>query len=213
MPWGPSSLDIVLAMPSTAATGGASTADAPTLESGQYTDTISPGEELFYAVDLAEGQALGASVSSVGEIAFLGALSLTLNNPEQEFVADDAAVAGGETLQSISLSSETIGPAASDVSLQSGGTYYLVLELAARGEPSEEFPIEMVVEVTGDPVTPTPTEEPDPDPEESEDGPTTASGDDEAGGNGMMLALGGVAFGLLGAALGALGGRKLVGGR
>jgi hypothetical protein len=32
-----------------------------------------------------------------------------------------------------------------------------------------------------------------------------------AGGNGMMLALGGVAFGLLGAALGALGGRKLVG--
>ena len=65
-------------------------------------------------------------MSSVGEIAFLGALSLTLINPEQEFVADDAAVAGG---------------------------------------------------------------------------------------NGMMLALGGVAFGLLGAALGALGGRKLVGGR
>ncbi len=197
----------------TAVTGGASTADAPTLESGQYTDTISPGEELFYAVDLAEGQALGASASSVGEIAFLGTLSLTLNNPEQEFVADDAAVAGGETLQSISISSETIGPAASDLSLQSGGTYYLVLELAARGEPSEEFPIEMVVEVTGDPVTPTPAEEPDPDPEESEDGPTTASGDDEVGGNGMMLALGGVAFGLLGAALGALGGRKLVGSR
>ncbi|MGI8940579.1 MAG: hypothetical protein ACR2H7_01600 [Actinomycetota bacterium] len=60
----------------------------------------------------------------MGEIALLGALSLTLINPEQEFVADDAAVAGG---------------------------------------------------------------------------------------NGMMLALGGVAFGLLGAALGALGGRKLVG--
>src|SRR5919106_759326 len=45
----------------TAVTGGSSTADATPLESGQFTDTISPGDELYYSVELAEGQAVGAA--------------------------------------------------------------------------------------------------------------------------------------------------------
>jgi Ca-activated chloride channel homolog len=191
----------------TAVTGGSSTVDATTLESGQFTDTISPGEELYYAVELAEGQALGASAASVGEIDFLGTLTLTLTSPEDEFLADDAAVATGESLQSLAVRSETIGPTASDPGMQSGGTYYLRLALDSQDDPSEEYPIEMVVDVTGEPVAPSPTSEPAPD-----DDNNVAAGD-EPSTNTAMLAVGGLAFGLLGLALGALAGRKVSGTR
>jgi Ca-activated chloride channel homolog len=192
----------------TAVTGGSSTLDATTLESGQFTDTISPGEELYYAVELAEGQALGASAASVGEIDFLGTLTLTLTSPDDEFLADDAAVATGETLQSIAVRSETIGPTASDPGMQSGGTYYLRLALDSQEDPSEEYPIELVVDVTGEPVAPSPTSEPAP-PDDSDDVAT----DEEPSSNTAMLAVGGLAFGLLGLALGALAGRKVSGAR
>ncbi|HZK52375.1 MAG TPA: VWA domain-containing protein [Actinomycetota bacterium] len=190
----------------TAVTGGSSTAGAPALESGQFTDTISPGEELYYGVELGEGQAVGAAASSVGEIAFLGTLYLTLTNPEDQFITDDAAVAGGEQLQSIAVQSETIGPDATDPDIQAGGTYYLRLTLDAEGDESEEYPIELVVDVTGEAAEPTPTEEPAPDDDDSD---VAAPEDTPGSSNTVMLAIGGVAFGLLGAALGALAGRKV----
>ncbi|CAN5657503.1 hypothetical protein BH20ACT23_BH20ACT23_15320 [soil metagenome] len=192
----------------TAVTGGSSTASATVLESGQFTDTISPGEELYYTVELGEGQAVGAAASSVGEIDFLGTLTLTLTNPEDQYLDDDAAVAGGESLQSIAVRSETIGPGAVDPDMQAGGTYYLRLSLDSQGDESEEYPIEMVVDVTGEAVEPTPAEEPPPDDDEQ-----AAPEDDSSSSNTAMLAVGGVAFGLLGAALGALAGRKVAGAR
>jgi Ca-activated chloride channel homolog len=194
----------------TAVTGGSSTSDAPPLESGQFTDSISPGESLFYAVDLAEGQSLGASVATVGDIDFLGTLDFTLTNPSQEFVANDAAVSGGESLQAISVVTETIGPTATQPVMQEPGTYHLNLTLDSQGDPAEEYPIEMLVEVTGEPVEPSPTEQPD---RPGAGGPTSASGNDASSGNMMMLIIGGLAFGLLGAALGAMGARRLVGTR
>ncbi|MGH2790130.1 MAG: vWA domain-containing protein [Actinomycetota bacterium] len=194
----------------TAVTGGTSTSDAPALESGQFTDSISPGESLYYAVDLAEGQSLGASVATVGEINFLGTLDLTLTNPSQEFVANDAAVSTGESLQSISVVTETIGPAATAPVMQVPGAYHLNLSLDSQGDPAEEYPIEMLVEVTGEPVEPSPTEQPD---TRGGGDPSSAAGDDSSSGNTMMLIIGGLAFGLLGAALGAIAGRRLVGTR
>jgi Ca-activated chloride channel homolog len=195
----------------TAVTGGSSTSSAAVLESGQFTDTISPGEELYYGVELAEGQALGASASAVGDIDFLGTLTLTLTSPDDRFIADDAAVAGGEGLQSIAVRSETIGPAATDPDMQTGGTYYLKLALEEQGDETEEFPIELVVDVTGDPVEATLT----PDPSATDDDPEQAAPPDDtsASSNTAMLAVGGIAFGLLGAALGALAGRKVAGNR
>ncbi|MGH2697741.1 MAG: vWA domain-containing protein [Actinomycetota bacterium] len=192
----------------TAVTGGSALTNAPTLESGQFTDAISPGEELYYAVELAEGQALGASAASVGEIDFLGTLTLTLTNPNDEYIDDDGAVAGKESLQSIAVRSETIGPSASDPDMQEAGTYYLRLALDSQGDVTEEYPIEMVVDVTGEPVEPSPSEKPDPADDSEE-----ATGDDPVSpSNSVMLAVGGIAFGLLGVALGALAGRKVVGG-
>jgi Ca-activated chloride channel homolog len=194
----------------TAVTGGSSISSATVLESGQFTDTISPGEELYYAVELAAGQAVGASAAAVGDIDFLGTLTLTLTSPEDAFLADDAAVAGGEDLQSIAVRSETIGPAATNPDMQAGGTYYLRLSLEAQGDEAQEFPIELVVDVTGEPVEPSPTEDPsspDADPEQA------APDNDDTSSNSVMLAVGGIAFGLLGAALGALAGRKVVGNR
>jgi Ca-activated chloride channel homolog len=194
----------------TAVTGGTSTASAALLESGQFTDTISPGEDLYYAVELGEGQSVGAAASTVGEIDFLGTLSLTLTNPEDQFLDDDAAVAGGESLQSIAVRSETIGPGATDPNQQSAGTYYLHLALEDQGDPAEEYPVEIVVDVVGEAVEPTPTEEPPPDDDDSNQAaPEDNSGDS----NTVMLAVGGIAFGLLGAALGALAGRKVAGAR
>ena len=194
----------------TAVIGGSSISSATVLESGQFTDTISPGEELYYAVELAEGQAVGASAAAVGDIDFLGTLTLTLTSPEDAFITDDAAVAGGEGLQSIAVRSETIGPTATDPDMQAGGTYYLRLSLEAQGDEAEEFPIELVVDVTGEPVEPSPTE----DPSSPDDDPEQAAPDDDASSsNTVMLAVGGIAFGLLGAALGALAGRKVAGAR
>jgi hypothetical protein len=147
----------------------------------------------------------------IGEIDFLGTLTLTLTSPEDDFIADDAAVASGERLQSIAVRSETIDPTSSDPDLQSPGTYYLRLALEEQGDPSEEFPVEIVVDVTGEAVEPTPTEEPPPADEDdldqaAPDGTSTSS-------NNVMLAVGGIAFGLLGAAVGALAGRRVAGAR
>jgi Ca-activated chloride channel homolog len=192
----------------TAVTGGSSTATATPLESGQFTDTISPGEELYYAVELAEGQAVGAAASTVGEISSLAALTLTLTNPDDEYIANDVAVGGRESLQSIALRSETVGPGATDPNMQSAGTYYLHLELEEQGDPAEEFPVEIVVDVTGEAVEPTPTQ---PAPADEDD--RAAPEDSSTSSNNVMLAVGGIAFGLLGAALGALAGRKVAGAR
>jgi Ca-activated chloride channel family protein len=194
-----------------AVAGGSSISSATILESGQFTDTISPGEELYYAVELAEGQAVGASAAAVGEIDFLGTLSLTLTSPDDQFLADDAAVAGGEGLQSIAVRSETIGPAATNPDMQVGGTYYLRLVLEDQGGETGEFPIELVVDVTGEPIEPSPTEDPPP----TDEGPEQAApdNDDTSSSNTVMLTVGGIAFGLLGAALGALAGRKVAGAR
>ena len=194
----------------TAVSGGSSIGSATVLESGQFTDTISPGEELYYAVELGEGQAVGAAASTVGEIDFLGTLTLTLTNPDDEYIANDAAVATGESLQSIAVRSETIGPGATDPYMQSAGTYYLRLELEEQADSADEFPVEIVVDVSGEVVEPVPTEEPSPADDDSERAaPEDASGSS----NTAMLAAGGIAFGLLGAALGALAGRKVAGGR
>jgi Ca-activated chloride channel homolog len=194
----------------TAVSGGSSTADATPLESGQFTDTISPGEELYYAVELAEGQAVGAAASTVGEIGSLATLTLTLTNPDDEYIANDAAVGGRESLQSIALRSETVGPGATDPDMRSGGTYYLHLELEEQGDPAEEFPVEIVVDVTGEAVEPTPTE---PAPADEDDPDRAAPEDTSTSSNNVMLAVGGIAFGLLGAALGVLAGRKVAGAR
>ena len=194
----------------TAVTGGSSISSAAVLESGQFTDTISPGEELYYAVELAEGQAVGASASVVGEIDFLGTLTLTLTSPDDRFLADDAAVAGGEGLQSIAVRSETIGPAATNPDMQAGGTYYLKLALE-EGVETEEFPIELVIDVTGEAVEKTPTA--DPSPTDDDPGQAAPPEDTSSSSNTAMLAVGGIAFGLLGAALGALAGRKVTGSR
>ena len=195
----------------TAVTGGSSTASATVLESGQFTDTISPGDELYYAVELAEGQAVRAAASTVGGIDSLATLTLTLTNPDDEYITYDAAVAAGESLQSIALRSETIGPGATDPALESAGTYYLQLELEEQGDPAEEFPVEIVVDVTGEAVEPTPTEEPPP--AEEDDPDQAAPEDSSTSSNTAMLAVGGIAFALLGAALGALAGRKVAGAR
>jgi Ca-activated chloride channel family protein len=194
----------------TVVAGGSSIASAAVLESGQFTDTISPGEELYYAVELAEGQAVGAAVSAVGDIDFLGTLTLTLTSPDDRFLADDAAVAGGEGLQSIAVRSETIGPAATNPDMQAGGTYYLKLALE-EGDETEEFPIELVVDVTGEAVESTPTA--DPSPTDDDTGQAAPPDDSSSSSNTAMLAVGGIAFGLLGAALGALAGRRVAGNR
>ncbi|MGH2774260.1 MAG: vWA domain-containing protein [Actinomycetota bacterium] len=199
----------------TEVTGGSSSASATLLESGQFTDTISPGEELYYAAELGGGQAVGAAVSTVGEIDFLGTLTLTLTSPEDNFIADDAAVATGESLQSIAIRSETVGPGATDPDMQAGGTYYLRLALDSQGDEADEYPIEMVVDVTGEAVEPTPAEETplEETPPDDDNSDQAVPGDNSSSSNTVMLAVGGIAFGLLGAALGALVGRKVAGTR
>jgi hypothetical protein len=95
--------------------------------------------------------------------------------------------------------------------MQAGGTYYLKLALE-EGDETEEFPIELVVDVTGEAVEATPTADRSPT-DDDDPGQAAPPDDTSSSSNTAMLAVGGIAFGLLGAALGALAGRRVTGNR
>lgn len=182
-------------------------AGAPALAAGQFTDSISAGEDLYYAVELQAGRSLGASAAIVGRVSFLGTFQLELLNPAQEFAAQDAAVPTGDKLNSVAVQGNTVGVDPDDLNYADAGTYYLHVSLQEGSQPqARSFPLELVVNVTGEAL---PTLEPT----ESEDDDVAAPPDDsDSTGDSapVMLVVGGVAFGLLGAALGTLAARRLV---
>ena len=87
------------------------------------------------------------------------------------------------------------------------GTYFLEVSLQSEGLGPRPQPLELVVDVTGDVVSPAPTEEDD-GADEEQAAPVPGDGPDEgAGDDTWLLVAGALGFGLLGVALGALAGR------
>jgi hypothetical protein len=166
----------------TAVSGGSSTADATPLESGRFTDTISPGEELFYAVELAEGQALKVAAKLLGQsnVGFdsFGIGQLQVYNSLRDRWPTNALEGFDGASDSTKWSLKTpevgsgVGPDAEFFGQP--GTYYFSLRFTRnvgteRQSPifKREFKSRLRVKVVGQPVapSPTPTESVEPTPE------------------------------------------------
>lgn len=160
-------LALALAPAAQAATpviGSGSLNDAPVIEPGEYADTILPGEHLFYAVRVEEGQrlALTASTPLTGERFrdLVALLRFTPLGPLREPVApdgeDDVRTGGaGEVAWEAGPAAE----ASSDPYL-GPGTWYVGVHALWGGEgapPKAEIPFTFTLERAGEPAaTPTP---------------------------------------------------------
>ncbi|MGH2774261.1 MAG: hypothetical protein ACRDJT_02340 [Actinomycetota bacterium] len=181
--------------------GGGSFTDAPLLEQGNYSDTIRLTEELFYGVELAEGQALKVAAQLLGDRsgptdpAVVGQLQIysPLRDrwPPNEIEGFD----GVSNSDKWSIETPEVGLEGpefdSDVEFfAQPGTYYFSLKFFRIAGPDRtspvrkrEFKTRYRVNVTGVALepspTPTPTEEPTPEPTETGDPGGSAAGPNE----------------------------------
>jgi len=185
---------------------------APALLPGQFIDSISPGTEKWYAIDLAEGQAADISITIVGDRRSenVGDARGVVVTPELDDTDQTALIfdAGPATVSGAILTPEV----GSEFRFEDAGTYYLRLELAddtGGTAASQELPVELLVNVLGEPVEPSPPASPEPEDDDDSD-PDSGSvvgpplqrdpNDDDA-----VLVVAGAGMSLLaGAALGAL---------
>jgi hypothetical protein len=216
---------LLLATPVAAAqapvVGGGSFNTAPLIGPGEYRDTLLPGERLFYGVKLGAGQRLQVSGQLKGrqnviEDAATG-FSVGIQTPLREvdvldLVDEDIAGNGtvttgsaGDRIEFVSVPALT-GSAARDegITYRGPGTWYVSLYLISEEQhpPRAEIPVDLGIEVIGDP-------QPDPEPEKTPAKPTpAASGGGDDGGGASIATVLGVGLGALvvGGALGAAAG-------
>ncbi len=198
--------------------GGGSFANAPLLAPGTYRDTILPGERLFYGVRLEPGQQLRMRAKldvKPGEIDQDTAVGfgIGLQTPLREVIVDyDDDIAGNNTVGSADDELEVLYPrvlAASGARAESGdypgpGVWYPSLYLISnqRRPAKVEFPVELELEVIGDPQ---PDASPEPTPAKATPTPEP-EGDDGGGTSGGAIAgigLAGLLVGLVGGGLAA----------
>ncbi|CAN5657753.1 hypothetical protein BH20ACT23_BH20ACT23_15330 [soil metagenome] len=182
--------------------GGGSFTDAPLLEQGNYSDTIRLTEELFYAVELAEGQGLKVTAQLLGDrngpsdAAVLGQLqvysSLRDRWPPNELEAFDGVSNSAKwSIETPEVGGDGDGSSSDAEFFAQPGTYYFSLRFYRNVGPDRESPIRRRefksrynVSVTGVALEPSPTatpteEEPSPEPTESEDPGGAAGGPSE----------------------------------
>ncbi|MGH2779267.1 MAG: hypothetical protein ACRDJB_11555 [Actinomycetota bacterium] len=179
--------------------GGGSFTEAPAVEPGGYSDSIRMSEELFYAVELAEGQALKVSAkllgqSNVGFDSFAIAQLQVYNSLRDRWLTnaiegfDGAADSAKWSLKTAEVGNE-VSPDAEFFAQP--GTYYFSLRFTRtvgteRSSPifKREFKSRLQVKVIGQSVAPSPTATPPPPPEETVDPPAAAPPSDTTGSEG-----------------------------
>ncbi len=154
----------------TPVTGGSGPADAPALEAGEYRDTITVGQERWYAADLDEGQLLRTVATIVGERG--GPVA-----PDARFSLD---VGGRDILGALSCGGDEatrIGQEARQVSVDGSaavdgaicrepGLSSIRLALEDAGDPEDsvlagrQFEVELLVSVVDAGAEPSPAPEP-----------------------------------------------------
>jgi hypothetical protein len=180
--------------------GGGSFTEAPVVEPGGYSDSIRMSEELFYAVELAEGQALKVSAKLLGQanVGFdsFGIGQLQVYNSLRDRWPTNALEGfdGARDSAKWSLKTAEVGDKISPDAefFAQGGTYYFSLRFTRNVGTERESPIfkrefksRLQVKVIGQPVapSPTPTESTEPTPEETPN-PGAAPPSDTAGSEG-----------------------------
>ena len=201
---------LAIALPATGAQrgspvqGGGSFTEAPFLDEGNYSDTIRLTEELFYAVELSEGQGMRVTAQLMGERngptdpALLGQLQLysTLRDrwPPNELESFDGVSNSAKwSIVTPEVGSDGDGSSSDAEFFAAPGTYYFSLRFYRsvgqdRDSPvrRREFKTHFKVKITGVAVEPSPTpteeasptEEPSPEETERED-PGSATGPNE----------------------------------
>ena len=184
--------------------GGGSFTDAPLLDEGNYSDTIRLTEELFYAVELSEGQGMKVTARLMGErngpsdAALLGQLQVynTLRDrwPPNELEGFDAVSNSPKwSIVTPEVGGDGDGSSSDAEFFAAPGTYYFSLRLYRSVGLDRDSPVRrreiksrLKVKITGVAVEPSPTpteeasptEEPSPEETESED-PGSAGGPNE----------------------------------
>jgi len=178
--------------------GGGSFTEAPVVEAGGYSDSIRMSEELFYAVELAEGQALKVSAKLLGQsnVGFdsFGIAQLQVYNSLRDRWTTNAIEGfdGASDSAKWSLKTADVGDEVSPDAefFAQPGTYYFSLRFTRnvgteRQSPifKREFKSRLQVKVIGQPVapSPTPTESVEPTPEETTDPGAAAPPSDTTG--------------------------------
>jgi hypothetical protein len=176
--------------------GGGSFTDAPLLTPGPYSDTIRLTEELFYAVELAEGQALKVTAQLLGERGgpsdpgVLGQLQVYNSLRDRWSNNELESFDGVNNSDKWSIETPEIGSEGREFSQDAEvfaepGTYYFSLRFYRNVGPTRESPIRkrefktrLKVRVKGTALepSPTPTLEPSPEPTPSEDPGGSATG-------------------------------------
>ena len=178
--------------------GGGSFTEAPTLEPGGYSDSIRMSEELFYAVELAEGQALKVSAKLLGQsnVGFdsFGIAQLQVYNflrdrwPTNAIEGFDGASDSAKWSLRTAEVGDELGPDAQFFAQP--GAYYFSLRFTRNVGTERESPIfkrefksRFNVKIIGQPVapSPTPTESTEPPPTETPNPGAAAPPSDTAG--------------------------------
>lgn len=140
---------------------------APALGSGTYSDSIRLREELFYAVELAEGQSLRVAVRLLGRRGGpqdpTVAAQLRVYDPLRDLTGGtDLVNFSGTSTSKLALTGEEVSP--QSTSFESAGTYYFSVRLFElvgdeRESPLKglEFQTRLDVTVAGVALEPSPT--------------------------------------------------------
>ena len=140
---------------------------APTLTTGSYSDSIRLREELFYAIDLAEGQSLRIAVKLLGQRGGpedpTVVAQLRVYDPLRDLTGGtDLVNFSGTATSKLRVVGEEVSPESPTFS--QAGTYYLSLrlfELVGEERASSlkglEFETRLEITVAGEAVEPSPT--------------------------------------------------------
>ena len=128
----------------TPVTGGPAPAQATAVGAGQYLDSIRPGEERWYAVEVKRGQRLFSAATTIPprDLSGSGSLRVRLVDPSGTTMANDVTQVGGGGGQNggIDTLATRAKPAAAD------GVYRLGVELEAGSFSQADVPLELAIQ-------------------------------------------------------------------
>jgi Ca-activated chloride channel family protein len=131
--------------------GGASPAQAPTLTTGGYEDTIVTGEQLFYAVKLDAGQkASGAGTFNASQIDFDPVVKVQWFNDAGAIDSYDFKNGFAGATGTVGQSIGPIGGKSPQYTQLDPGTYYFSVSFEAPGDGTKAtMPFSLTLKVTG----------------------------------------------------------------
>jgi hypothetical protein len=131
--------------------GASSSADAPELASGLFTDRIKPGEEKYYSLDLDAKSDVHIAATAAPEpgtrVTFQDGLKVTLQNTDGDSCGEGEADGDGNTAFPLSAyAARLVGKTSADESCRAKGPYlvHVVREEGNNSDPSS-WPLELSV--------------------------------------------------------------------